>query len=520
MIALIGGKCFAQISPGELSGVHSHLEGISNCTKCHTLGEQLSNQKCLDCHKELSERIRQNKGYHASSEVKGKQCASCHSDHHGKNFQIVKFDEKKFNHHLTGFYLKGAHIKKECKDCHQHKFIQDQNIKAKKFTYLGLKSDCLNCHADYHKNTLSKSCAICHDELAFKPVTKFNHGNTRFPLKGKHINVECNKCHKVETKNGEKYQQFTGLVFNTCVSCHTDVHKNKFGQNCTQCHTVESFAVTKGMKSFDHDKTRYKLEGKHQVVNCKLCHKIKFTTPLKHDKCADCHLDYHKGQFVKGGIVPDCKLCHHQSGFANSTYTLEQHNTSVFPLKGAHLAVSCLDCHKKTDRWNFKNIGNKCIDCHKDIHATIIPQKYYPENNCLSCHSNNRWNEITFDHSKTNFILSGVHKTQTCRKCHFTVKPDGSPQQLFVNFSGICTNCHVDPHFKQFEQKGVTECKQCHAFDNWKAVNFDHNTTAFKLVGKHEKVECKKCHLPTATAINNNKYVLYKISVKCESCHL
>ena len=107
--AFFTGKCGAQISPGELATVHSNLEGVSNCTKCHILGEKVSNEKCLDCHLELKERTSQAKGYHASAEVKSKECAVCHSDHHGLNFQIVKFDEKKFDHNLTGFQLKGAH---------------------------------------------------------------------------------------------------------------------------------------------------------------------------------------------------------------------------------------------------------------------------------------------------------------------------------------------------------------------------------------------------------------------------
>ena len=239
LIAIMGGKGIAQISPGELSSYHSHLEGISNCTKCHILGEKLSNDKCLDCHKELKERVLQNKGYHSSNEVKGKQCASCHSDHHGKNFQIVRFDDKKFNHILTGFSLIGAHSKKNCKDCHNNKHITAQNISAKKFTYLGLNNKCVTCHIDYHQNTLAKSCENCHDANAFKPASKFNHSNAKYQLTGKHTNVECLKCHKIETKNGQKFQNFTGLQFKTCLNCHLDVHKNKFGQNCSQCHTTE-----------------------------------------------------------------------------------------------------------------------------------------------------------------------------------------------------------------------------------------------------------------------------------------
>ncbi len=48
---------YSQISPGELSREHAKFEGLQNCTKCHTLGEGLSNQKCLDCHTEIKVRI-------------------------------------------------------------------------------------------------------------------------------------------------------------------------------------------------------------------------------------------------------------------------------------------------------------------------------------------------------------------------------------------------------------------------------------------------------------------------------
>jgi len=518
ILILLGACSIAQISPGELSSYHSHLEGISNCTKCHILGEQLSNDKCLDCHKELNERIAQNKGYHVSADVKGKQCATCHSDHHGRNFQIVRFDEKTFNHNLTGFTLIGAHTKKTCKDCHDVKHISVANIKTKKFTYLGLKTNCTNCHTDVHQNTLSASCTNCHDANAFKPASKFNHATAKFQLTGKHKNVECLKCHKIETANGVKFQKFTGLPYSSCTSCHVDVHKNKFGSNCLQCHSNESFTLTKAIKNFDHSKTKYKLEGKHLAIDCKLCHKVKYTTPLKHDKCTDCHKDYHNGQFTKEGITPDCSSCHNLISFVNFSYTVEQHNKGAFALQGAHSAVPCFECHKKTEKWNFRQIGKKCSDCHKNIHADLISKKYYPEDNCLSCHSEIIWNDIKFDHAKTNFKLLGSHATVSCRKCHFKENTDGSKLQKFAGLETTCVNCHTDVHYKQFDKEDVTDCLRCHEFNNWKEYKFNHNNTAFKLDGKHANVACKKCHKPTVA--DKIIYVKYKISVKCESCHL
>jgi len=92
----------AQLSPGELTKAHAHLDGLSNCTKCHILGEKETTSKCLECHKEIKNLIDRKKGYHASSEVKGKKCAECHGEHFGRDFKMVRFDDKRFDHKITG----------------------------------------------------------------------------------------------------------------------------------------------------------------------------------------------------------------------------------------------------------------------------------------------------------------------------------------------------------------------------------------------------------------------------------
>ncbi len=143
MILLSCFKLSAQISPGDLSVPHSQLEGLSNCTKCHVLGNKVSSEKCLACHTEIKERITLQKGYHASTDLKGKECIVCHSDHHGKNFRMIRFDTAKFDHNLTGYTLSVPHSKKQCADCHNAKFISDQKIKTRKDTYLGLSTGCL-----------------------------------------------------------------------------------------------------------------------------------------------------------------------------------------------------------------------------------------------------------------------------------------------------------------------------------------------------------------------------------------
>ena len=114
-----GASVSAQISPGKLTESHAHLEGLSNCTKCHLLGEKVSNEKCLDCHREIAARIKDRKGYHFSPVVRANDCSKCHSEHHGRNFQMIHLDTGEFSHAETGYDLLGAHAGLSCKVCHK-----------------------------------------------------------------------------------------------------------------------------------------------------------------------------------------------------------------------------------------------------------------------------------------------------------------------------------------------------------------------------------------------------------------
>jgi hypothetical protein len=511
-------KLSAQISPGELSQPHANLSGLSNCTKCHVLGEKVSNEKCLDCHLDIGIRITESKGYHASPEVKGKMCVKCHSDHHGKGFKMIHLDTKAFEHALTGYKLLGTHANIDCRKCHKPEYITDPRVKSKTSTFLGLDQKCLSCHKDQHRGTLSSDCASCHDFENFKPAVNFNHNSARFNLVGKHAEVDCKLCHKISMVNGKEIQKFTDIPFGKCTNCHKDVHNNKFGQSCTQCHSEISFHQIKGMKNFNHSRTDYPLEGKHRTVTCAKCHKTGYTNSLKYTQCSNCHKDYHVKQFMVQGRSPDCAACHSTLGFDQSSYTLEMHNEIPFQLTGAHLATPCFACHKKSEKWSFRNIGKQCIDCHKDIHEASLDKKYDPEPSCVNCHSTKRWSEIAFEHTKAGYPLEGAHLRQSCRSCHFKAAEPGSPLLHFSKLSSSCTECHKDEHQNQFGEPEATSCLKCHDYFDWSAAMFDHQQTAFPLDGKHKDVACNKCHPKVVTA--QNSYTRYKLGdFRCESCH-
>ena len=489
---------------------------MSNCTKCHEIGDKVHNSKCLDCHSEIKSLINSGSGYHSSSEVKGKNCWKCHSEHHGRNFRIVNFDPKSFDHNKTGFTLTGKHSSTDCKKCHESEFIIDNDLKSRKDTYLGLNTNCFSCHEDVHQKTLGDNCATCHNTESFKPAAKFDHSNAAYKLTGAHLNVECIGCHKIEEKNGKKYQTFKNIPFQYCNSCHKDPHKGSFGQNCSSCHQTSSFKqLITG--SFDHSKTKFPLVGKHKLVACNNCHKNPSGYKMKFALCTDCHQDYHKAQFVVNNVTENCVDCHTVNGFTPSLFTIEMHKKTKFQITGAHLATPCQSCHYQQNQWVFKGIRIECISCHKNIHEKELKAEFLPNNNCTACHQTENWSTISFDHGKTSFPLLGKHITVTCGNCHRKTI-NGSESILFSSTKKDCESCHKDIHFGQFKVDGVNNCSRCHSFDNWSPEKFDHNKTEFKLEGAHKNIDCTKCH--PKVEVNGNTFTKLKLEdFKCASCH-
>ncbi|HLP16631.1 MAG TPA: cytochrome C [Bacteroidota bacterium] len=533
LLCLCALRSAAQISPGELSAAHAQFEGVENCTLCHSIGKSIADDQCLACHGEIKTRIAQKKGYHAS--IGGKHCFDCHKEHHGRQFELVRFDRKGFNHASTGFALEGKHANVECAKCHEPSKIRAKDIqsfddKRKRKTLLGLTTDCLSCHKDQHQGQLSAQCASCHTFEQWKPASKFTHARSKFPLTGKHEQVECQRCHKNKLRDGVTVQ-FVRMEFASCKSCHADAHKGKFQQPCSQCHTTEGFHQIKGSK-FDHSVTQFPLVGKHASVKCAECHAAVPTAKnvsgeigfhiTKYKQCANCHADAHAHQFDNRADKGKCEACHTVDGFTTVHYSAADHDRTAFPLTGSHRAIPCVKCHEQGNvrakstwqfHWDAKLV---CTLCHADVHKGQFASQM--KNGCETCHSTESWQTLAFSHDRTKFPLRGRHETLACAKCH---KKSEGPDAA-VQFAGTvtgCADCHADEHERQFAVDGQTKCEKCHTAKGWKALIFDHNTQSrFALTGGHAGVRCEKCH--KAFAAGQRRPIRYKpMGVTCAECH-
>jgi predicted CxxxxCH...CXXCH cytochrome family protein len=174
-----------------------------------------------------------------------------------------------------------------------------------------------------------------------------------------------------------------------------------------------------------------------------------------------------------------CDLCHTVKGFEATTFSIERHAQTQFPLTGRHTEVRCGKCH-----------------------TPLVPDisKAAPE------------------------IARVSHVTLAVAADGRSVVPDARRQYHFA--SHICNSCHADPH--EINPQANLSCETCHVTQQWRAVRpFDHSRTRFKLDGSHldgahQPIACVKCHMASGQADSDAAIIAPRFSgtpTQCSGCH-
>lgn len=352
---------------------------------------------------------------------------------------------------------------------------------------------------------IAVACATCHTADGWRPVRiekSFDHGSSGFPLEGSHASVPCTSCHKsLEFKQATK----------TCATCHQDVHRGELGVQCGDCHNTRSF-TDRNTQVATHALTRFPLEGAHRTVDCRNCHTARSEGSLVFrgapTDCIACHQrDYDQTaglNHAAAGFKKDCTGCHTNTSWLGGRF---DHQTTQFPLTGAHLAATCANCH--ADKI-YRSKPTTCVSCHlSDYTQSKLPPHEaarFPTE-CASCHTTTKWQGTPYDHNLTRFPLTGAHVPLTCQACH--------ADQVYVGKPTTCVACHQADYTKTTQPPHQaagfpTDCATCHTTTKWPGAVLDHNKTQFPLTGAHVATPCMQCH---ADGIYKGK------PTTCLACH-
>ncbi len=441
------------------------------------------------------------------------KCSNCHTTDSWK----VNVHKIKFDHSTTGFKLIGQHKDVNCSSCHKSLKFDDA------------PTDCASCHTDIHQNSVGSDCASCHTPDSWMVSNVLGiHERSRFPLLGVHQTLDCSQCHK-----SASLLNFKPLGV-TCYDCHKEQYlattnpnhiQAEFSTNCEECHSVTSSSWA--ASEFNHD--FFPLTGGHAVSNCFSCHARNTFSGLNTD-CYSCHRSNYEATTNPNHIdlqyPTNCELCHTITTWTDATF---DHNSTNFPLTGAHTSLSCDNCHSN----GYTGTSTLCISCHQDKYNSApehVAQNY--PTTCEQCHNTTTWSDVTFDHNTTNFPLTGAHTTVSCDNCH----ADG-----YAGTSTVCNDCHSSNYASttnpNHQNLGLsTDCAVCHTTNpGWSPALFPNHNDYYQLLGAHANITdcaschngdynntptiCYDCHQSDYNNTNNPPHQSAQFPTDCESCH-
>ncbi len=375
-----------------------------------------------------------------------------------------------------------------CGTCHSAPWSSDHMADRCLTCHAHLKSSNQNFHQVMISQGMTTGCFTCHTEHqgAEAPLTRlalqdFPHDQVGFSLAAHQTRADgspftCADCHA---------SNFQAVLSSDCVLCHNqidasfiNIHLNDFGENCLGCHDgVDRFT------HFNHQLTAFQLTGKHVEVSCSDCHSGAANLQAFQDTAQACIACHSADDAHQGHLGTDCAACHIPDGWNNAAF---DHTLAGFPLEGKHAQVACSDCHPQSETGQvFKGTPQACSACHSqdDPHGGKFG------NDCSPCHTPQGWKPAAFDHSQTNFQLTGAHLQVACDQCHVNQVFAGTPQ--------ACSVCHSEPefHLGLFE----SSCNDCHTTDGWSPAGFNQ-THIFPINhGNRSGNSCRTCHDPSLT---------------------
>lgn len=374
--------------------------------------------------------------------------------------------------------------------------------------------------------TFPGDCTLCHTSSrwnALRADFTFDHlAETGYALSGQHQEAQCLRCHN----DRGPVQEFSDRG---CAGCHGDIHNNRLGDSCLDCHTEEDWRPQGQLA--EHARTRFPLFGAHAAVTCNRCHVgigSGVFDPLSIE-CVSCHqadLAVAVPDHFQEGWIESCERCHRATSWAEEGFAHD-----FFPLTGGH-NIQCADCHTNE---SFDPVSTECNDCHQGsftLSTSLDHEAFNLPRACERCHTASSWIPADFDHSVTQ---------NDCADCHLPEYfATSAPDHQLWGYSQDCVSCHTTDSWPQiqFGHPGiVTDCMQCHLQEYLNTNDPDHQLwgyptncelchhqfTSFPPAdNRHEGTVdgCVQCHFQDYLMTTNPNHVAEGFPLQCQFCHV
>jgi hypothetical protein len=139
----------------------------------------------------------------------------------------------------------------------------------------------------------------------------------------------------------------------------------------------------------------------------------------------------------------------------------------------------------------------QCVSCHQLAYDQTTQPSHRQVafgTDCVQCHTTTSWT-APFDHNgRTQFPLTGAHRSASCAQCH----GDG----VYAGKSTLCVGCHqtdyTNTNSPGHQAAGFpTDCAACHTTTTWQGARFDHDGPFFPIysgVHRGQWATCSDCH--------------------------
>ena len=399
----------------------------------------------------------------------------------------------------TRFALTGAHVQVACAQCHVGGSTPARPPSAS------------GCHLPPTRRPPTRTTSARASRRTAPRATPPRAGDrrrsttasTRFALTGAHVQVACAQCH-VGGKYAGTSAAVRGLPPDDLPEDHqSEPRRRGLPADCASCHTTAQLG--RGQRSTT-------TPGPASRSPARTCRSpapsatpeagTRARPPSASGATSPTYPEDHQSEPRQRGLPADLHHLPHHHGAGDRR--LSTTATTRFPLTGAHVQVTCAQCHVGG---RYAGTPTTCVGCHLTTYQRTTNPNHvaagFPQDCSRLPLHDAAGPEPTFNHSTTQFPLVGRHTSVACAACH--------AGGVYAGLATTCVSCHLANYQRTTNPNHATagfpqQCEVCHTPSGWTPSSFNHS---FDPVPAHRTahVGCVR-ELPRRRQVRRNAHGL------------